>query len=95
MLEAILMDKLIGMAKWFNFIGWVISAVIFIWTLARGLRNTGYGEEEWSIDYYNIAQREDRFTNLTILFCIIQTLSTSHFPASLHCLQCFQLRIGQ
>jgi len=74
MIEAIIIDKLIGMAKWFNFIGWVISTLIFIWTLSRGIRDTGYGGEEWSIDYYNIAQREDRFTNLTILFCIIQTI---------------------
>ena len=74
MVEAIIMDKLIGMAKWFNFVGWIISIVIFIWTLARGVRDTGYCEEHWIIDYYNIATRENKFTNLTILFCIIQTI---------------------
>ena len=75
MIEAIIMDKLIGVAHWFNMLGWGICVVIFVWTFIRGLRDTGYyQDEEWSIDYYNIAQREDKFTNLTIIFCIIQTI---------------------
>ena len=75
MIEAIIMDKLFGMANWFNMFGWGICIVIFTWTLIRGIKDKGYyQEEEWIIDYYNIAQREDKFTNLTILFCIIQTI---------------------
>lgn len=88
MLESIIMYKLIEMAKWFNLIGWVVSVSIFIWVLGRGIRDTGYCEEHWIIDYYNISQREDKFINLTILFCVLQTiilfnpLTISGFPVT-------------
>lgn len=76
MIEAIIMDKLLGIAGWFNVIGWISSAFIFAWIMIRGIRDVSnyYEEEKHAIDYYNISIRENKFIAVTIIFCIIQSI---------------------